>query len=74
MTESKPFTIQHADYLKIRKLASNIYSQLLVIECYCSVYNYNEIKHIQPILKNIIEDADIINAYFLDDPEPSVLS
>ncbi len=55
MTESKPFTSQHADYLKIRKLASNIYSRLLVIECYCSVYNYNEIKHIQPILKNIIE-------------------
>lgn len=73
MTDSESFIIQQADYLKIRKLASNIYSRLLVIECYCSVHSNNDIKHIQPVLKNIIEDADMINAYFLDAPEPSVL-
>lgn len=74
MEKIKQYIIQEKEYSKLRKLANNVYYSLTVIECFCSVQKVEPLTNIIPILKNIVNDADMLNAYFIDEPEPGVLS
>ncbi len=73
MDEVDKFKINKKDYLRIRKLANNVYYSLTVVECFCSVQKVEPLTNIIPILKNIVNDADMLNAYFLDEPDSGVL-
>jgi len=67
--EDNEIKINTADYSKICKLANRIYNTLIVLDCYCK----SEQIVISPIINNIKQDADTLNAYFMDSPEPEVL-
>jgi len=69
MEKNKPITIKQADYNKICSLTGRIYNTLIVLDYYCE----SEQIVISPIINNIKQDADTLNAYFMDLPEPEVL-
>lgn len=64
---SEDFTITEKDFKNICKWAENVYNMAVVLDYFC--YNQPEIEelyNITPIVKHLRQDADSLNAFFID--------
>ena len=61
------YTISQKDFKNISKWAENVYNLAVVLDYFC--YNQPEIEelyNITPIVKYLRQDADSLNAFFID--------
>ena len=65
MTED--YTIPEKDFKNISKWAENVYNMAVVLDYFCSnQLEIEELYNITPIIKNLKSDADLLNAFFID--------
>lgn len=65
MTED--YTITEKDFKNISKWAENVYNMAVVLDYFCSnQLEIEELYNITPIVKHLRQDADSLNAFFID--------
>lgn len=61
------FVIKRKDFKKLEKFAENIYNTAVIIDYF--VANQPEIEecyNLAPVIKHLRNDADLLNAFFID--------
>ena len=69
--EEVGYNITNQEFKRISKLAENIYNITLVVDYFCS--NQPEIEecyNLTPIIKELRRNADLLNAFFIDNEKP----
>lgn len=65
--EEVGYNITNKEFKKISKLAENVYNIIVIIDYFVS--NQPEIEecyNLAPVIKNLRENADLLNAFFID--------
>ena len=65
------YNITNKEFNKISKLAENIYNIAVVVDYFCS--NQPEIEecyNLAPVIKELRQNADVLNAFFIDNEKP----
>ena len=65
--EEVGYNITNKEFNKISKLAENIYNITVVVDYFCS--NQPEIEecyNLAPVIKELRQNADLLNAFFID--------
>ena len=64
------YQIKQVDFEKLEKLAERIYNTTVVLDYFCQKQQeYEELRNITPIIKNLRRDSDKLNVYFINYPE-----
>lgn len=70
MSKSKKYKIKQKDFRELEKLAERIYNTTVVLDYFCQKQQeYEELRNITPIIKNLRRDSDKLNVYFINYPE-----
>ena len=73
MSKSKKYKIKQKDFRELEKLAERIYNMVVVIDYFCQKQQeYEELRNITPIIHNLRQDSDTLNAYFINYPEGNI--
>ena len=73
MSKSKKYRIKQKDFRELEKLAERIYNMVVVIDYFCQKQQeYEELRNITPIIYNLRQDSDALNAYFINYPEGNI--
>ena len=73
MSKNKKYWIKQKDFRKLEKLAERIYNTVTVIDYFCRTQQYiEELYNITPIVENLRQDTDTVNAYFINYPEGNI--
>ena len=73
MSKSKKYRIKQKDFRELEKLAERIYNTVVVIDYFCQKQQeYEELRNITPIIHNLRQDSDTLNAYFINYPEGNI--
>ncbi len=64
------YQIKQVDFEKLEKLVERIYNTTVVLDYFCQKQQeYEELRNITPIIKNLRRDSDKLNVYFINYPE-----
>jgi len=64
---SEDRTITEKDFKNVSKWAENVYNMAVVLDYFCSnQLEIEELYNITPIIKHLKSDADLLNAFFID--------
>ena len=67
------YQIKQVDFEKLEKLAERIYNTTVVLDYFCQKQQeYEELRNITPIIKNLRRDSDKLNVYFINYPEGNI--
>ena len=67
------YQIKQVDFEKLEKLAERIYNTTVVLDYFCQKQQeYEELRNITPIIYNLRQDSDALNAYFINYPEGNI--
>ena len=70
MSKSKKYRIKQKYFRKLEKLAERIYNTATVIDYFCRTQQeIEELYNLAPIVENLRQDTDIVNAYFINYPD-----
>lgn len=70
MSKSKKYKIKQKNFRKLEKLAERIYNTSVVIDYFCSTQQeIEELYNLSPIVENLRQDTDAVNAYFINYPD-----
>ncbi len=73
MSKSKKYRIKQKDFRELEKLAEWIYNTVVVVDYFCKKQQeYEELRNITPIIYNLRQDSDALNAYFINYPEGNI--
>ena len=73
MSKSKKYRIKQKDFRELEKLAERIYNTTVVLDYFCQKQQeYEELRNITPIIHNLRQDSDTLNAYFINYPEVNI--
>lgn len=73
MSKSKRCKIKQKDFRELENLAERIYNTVVVIDYFCKKQQeYEELRNITPIIHNLRQDSDTLNAYFINYPEGNI--
>ena len=73
MSKSKKYRIKQKDFMELEKLAVRIYNTTVVLDYFCQKQQeYEELRNITPIIHNLRQDSDTLNAYFINYPEGNI--
>lgn len=73
MEKLKQYEIKQKDFRELEKLAERIYNTVVVIDYFCQKQQeYDELRNITPIIYNLRQDSDTLNAYFINYPEGNI--
>ena len=73
MSKSKKYRIKQKDFSELEKLAERIYNTTVVLDYFCQKQQeYEELRNITPIIHNLRQDSDTLNAYFINYPEGNI--
>ena len=66
----KDYLITSSEFGKISKWAENVYNIAVVVDYFCSTQpEQEECYNLTPIIKTLRENADLLNAFFIDAEE-----
>ena len=69
MRKSKKYRIKQKDFRKLEKLAERVYNTVTVIDYFCRTQQESEeLYNLTPIVENLRQDTDTVNAYFINYP------
>ena len=69
MSKNKKHRIKQKDFRKLEKLAERIYNTVVVIDYFCRTQQeIEELYNLTPIIENLRQDTDTVNAYFINYP------
>lgn len=74
MKEVDGYNISEKEFKQISKLAENIYNIIIVVDYF--VENQPEIEecyNLAPVIKNLRNNADLLNAFFIDNENKKLL-
>ena len=64
------YQIKQVDFEKLEKLAERIYNTSVVIDYFCRTQQeIEELYNLAPIVENLRQDSDTVNAYFINYPD-----
>ena len=64
------YQIKQVDFEKLEKLAERIYNTVTVIDYFCRTQQeIEELYNLAPIVENLRQDSDTVNAYFINYPD-----
>ena len=70
MSKNKKYRIKAKDFKKLEKLVERIYNMVVVLDYFCSTQQeIEELYNITPVIANLRQDADFVNAYFINYPK-----
>ena len=73
MSKNKKYKIKQKDFRKLEKLAERIYNTATVIDYFCRTQQeIEELYNLTPIIENLRQDTDTVNAYFINYPEGNI--
>ena len=73
MSKSKKYRIKQKDFMELENLAERIYNTTVVLDYFCQKQQeYEELRNITPIIHNLRQDSDTLNAYFINYPECNI--
>ena len=73
MSKSKKYWIKQKDFRKLEKPAEQIYNIAVVVDYFCRTQqDIEELYNLTPIVENLRQDTDTINAYFINYPEGNI--
>ena len=73
MEDFRQYPIKQKDFRELEKLAERIYNTVVVIDYFCKKQQeYEELRNITPIIYNLRQDSDTLNAYFINYPEGNI--
>ena len=73
MSKNKKYRIKQKDFRKLEKLAERIYNTATVIDYFCRTQqDIEELYNLTPIIENLRQDTDTVNAYFINYPEGNI--
>lgn len=73
MSKSKKYRIKQKDFMELEKLAVRIYNTTVVLDYFCQKQQeYEELRNITPIIYNLRQDSDALNAYFINYQEGNI--
>lgn len=65
--EEAGYNITEKDFQKISKWAENIYNTAVVVDYFVSNQpEIEELYNLAPVIKNLRDNADLLNAFFID--------
>lgn len=73
MEDFRQYPIKQKDFRELEKLAERIYNTTVVLDYFCQKQQeYEELRNITPIIHNLRQDSDTLNAYFINYPEGNI--
>lgn len=67
MEEIRGYNITQKEFKKLERLSENIYNTSVVIDYFCTNQpEIEELYNLSPIIKNLHNDADFLNAFFIN--------
>ena len=67
------YQIKQVDFERLENLVERIYNTTVVLDYFCQKQQeYEELRNITPIIHNLRQDSDTLNAYFINYPEGNI--
>ena len=65
--EEAGHNITNKEFKKLNHLVENIYNTVVVVDCFCrNQKEIEELYNLNPIIKNLRKDADLLNSFFIE--------